>query len=119
MLEDLQINRPDFIVYVLNKFAVNYDMFNQTWAKLCNEHIPSKPAPKQLLLISDINNFNDMVICDKLTEEGFCIRKTNEFQPCAGNCNNAIATKSLYDFLVSKGFDRDWNNCCDECNNLK
>jgi hypothetical protein len=70
---------------------------------------------KQLEPSAAIDNFEDMVICDKLTEEGFCIRKINEFQPCAGNCNNAIATKSLYDFLVSKGFDKEWNVYCDEC----
>lgn len=102
----------DKVLYTLDKFSIDYDVFNQTWYLLCNEHIPSQPTPKKILIMS---SFEDTNWCDALTAEGFCIRLYKEFMPCKGNCNHAIATKELHDFLVTKGWDRPWNDKCSSC----
>lgn len=116
ILTDIVDKYPGFIVHILDKFTVDYDMFNETWALLCSKHIPAKPTPKNLLLVSSIENSD---LCDMLTEQGYCIRKTTEFQPCDGHCNKAIATPELHTFLVSKGFDVGWNRYCRDCLHTK
>lgn len=107
----IRLEYPNLLVYVMDRFSIDYDMFNKTWETLCLHHIPSQPTRKQILILS---SFENQELCDFLTEQGFCIRKEHEFQPCSV-CGLAIATEKLHDFLKSRGFDLEWSSHCSTC----
>jgi hypothetical protein len=104
---------PNWITSILINFATDYDMFNQTWNKLCYEII--KTTPKEIMLVNDI--VDKTALCDDLTSKGYCIRLDTQFQPCKGNCKRAIASHSFHEFLTSKGFSETWSEYCKECLN--
>jgi hypothetical protein len=110
----------DWVVAQCPAYSSDYSILQDNWNKLCHSIFTD---PKAILIVEYVpfpdytENFMLLqAICERLTKNGYCIRRKTELQPCE-KCGKALVTKFVHDYFMEKSdyCPREWRNKCSTC----
>lgn len=107
---------PGWLEHSTNSYSNDYLFLQNNWKKICELN---KTTPKKLIFVSSIEFKPEFSIlnklCDFLTRNGYCIRRSNEFVLCE-KCNKAIPSIELWELIKNKpGIPSVWSESCSTC----
>lgn len=110
-------------IYILDDYDPSYDFLRTTWKHFATRF---NTTPQKIILLETMV-FEDRVprecvdelieVCNRLTEEGYCVRDISKYQPCETKCGNAIVTRELYNHAKNKWkfLPEKWSRKCSVC----
>jgi len=113
-----------YIETICDEYDPMYTTLIKNWETVCAR---CDSTPAQIVLVSkfytDISDKNEaesiLMLMEKYTNAGYCIRRTTEFQKCR-QCPRAIVTEKCFKTMsaVWNFLPSEWNDCCSECQHL-
>lgn len=105
VLEYTQEHTSGWITAVIDDFSEDYSVFRDNWVDTCRRIADASghPCTPQKILLVDAVFFQQtssaevflQKLCDKLTEYGYCVRRSMELQQCPV-CGWALPVEELY-----------------------
>lgn len=107
---------PRWLEYSTDSYSEDYSFLQNNWKKICELN---NTTPKKIIFVSNIEFKPEFSIlnklCDFLTKNGYCIRRSTEFVLC-DKCNKAIPCIELWSLIKNKsGVPSVWSNMCLNC----
>lgn len=109
---------PGWLIHGTDKYSDDYPNLQENWLKICNM---INTTPKKIVIVDDIyfdkNHLLINIFCERMTREGYIVRRKCEFQ-CCEICGCAIPTFNLYLTMKQKGLKvpNEWRRKCKKCN---
>lgn len=106
-----------WLVASVLEYSSDYPHLQSNWKRICEMN---KVNTKKIVFVSDIifddNHKIINEIAERMTKEGYCIRRASEFIICS-KCEKAIPCKPIWFLLKEKGFKvpKEWKNTCEKC----
>jgi hypothetical protein len=108
---------PDWLAYIFDDYSDDYLHLKNNWRVIC-EQTGSKP--QKIILVSEIKFDQEhsiiMRLCEYMTQNGYCVRRLEEFSPCPV-CNKAIPTRPVWEMMRQRnlGVPLTWSDTCRNC----
>jgi hypothetical protein len=108
---------PGWLLESVDDYSADYPHLKNNWTELCKK---ASITPEKIIIVKNIyfdkNHLLMHVICERLTYEGYVVRRENELQLC-GKCGNAIPTEDVYKKMKEYNIvvPEKWSSCCVKC----
>ncbi len=107
---------PGWLNTSIESYSPDYPHLQSNWRIVC-EH--AKTTPKKIILVSDIDFENPGLktkLCEYMTTNGYCVRRSGEFTPCTV-CHRAIPYEEIWSQFKTRNLNVPdvWSNKCKNC----
>lgn len=117
-IEVLNKYLPNWFIGTMVEYSPDYRILQTNWEKVCKL---LSVFPKHIVIVADLK-FDDehkttTAISEKMTRQGYCVRREGELIPCTV-CSRAIPHKEIWKILRSRYSDAvppEWSDTCKVC----
>lgn len=113
----INVTFPDWIVSYTEKYSNDYPSLQSNWETMCKK---LDVKPRFIVRVDDIkndaNHLITQVFCERMTREGYVVRRKNELILCE-KCSSAIPNFEIYEHMKRNNLPvpDTWSNTCTNC----
>jgi hypothetical protein len=108
---------PSWLIHSTNRYSKDYPHLEQNWGIICEKTGVQKQS---IVIVDEIIKDNDHLLinifCERMTREGFVVRRKGEFIGCS-ECGGAIPSEIAYKHMKAVGvpIPDEWSEKCSSC----